>query len=120
VEILLDPSGAGTLNDDLYHLVIKSTGDPEFERGIGVSPPIGRVEPWPGKRPDYAVSLRDDGWTAEIAIPISSLGPQAMRNRIWGVNLTRMEPQRGEYSDWARATRYCYDARSLGNLIWRE
>ncbi|HKQ48403.1 MAG TPA: glycoside hydrolase domain-containing protein [Phycisphaerae bacterium] len=120
VEILLDPTGAGTLSDDLYHIVIKSTGDLVVERGVGVTPPIGRTEPWAGKRPDYAVSISDDGWTAEIAIPISSLGPQAARSRVWGINLARMEPQRGEYSDWARAPRHCYDARSLGNLIWPE
>jgi len=120
VEILIDPSGAGTLSDDLYHIVIKSTGDPVFERGIGVSPPIGKVNAWEGRRPDYAVSVSEDGWTAEIAIPLSALGPQAARSRVWGVNLARLEPQRGEYSDWARAPRYCYDARSLGNLIWPE
>ena len=120
VEILLEPTGVGTLSDDLYHIIIKSTGDPVFERGVGVTPPIGRMEPWPGKRPDYAVSVSDDGWTAEIAIPISALSPQAARSRAWGINLARMEPQRGEYSDWARAPRYCYDARSLGNLIWVE
>lgn len=120
VEILIDPSGSGTLSDDLYHVIIKSTGDPIFERGVGVSPPIGRVETWEGKRPDYAVSAGDGGWTAEIAIPLSALGPRAARSRVWGINLARLEPQRGEYSDWARAPRYCYDPRSLGNLIWPE
>jgi hypothetical protein len=120
VELLIDPTGAATLSDDLYHLVIKSTGDPVFERGVGVSPPIGNVAPWPGRRPDYAVSMGEGGWTAELAIPLSSLGPEAMRSGVWGVNVARLEPQRGEYSDWARAPRYCYDARSMGNLIWPE
>lgn len=120
VEIILDPSGTGTLSEDLYHIVIKSTGDPVFERGVGVSPPIGKVAAWDGRRPDYAVSVSEDGWTAEIAIPLSALGPQASRNRVWGMNLARLEPQRGEYSDWARVPRYCYDARSLGNLVWPD
>ncbi len=35
-----------------------------------------------------------------------------------GEHIARLEPQRGEYSDWARAPRYCYDPRTLGNLVW--
>ena len=60
------------------------------------------------------------GWCAEIAIPIASFGPQAAKNPIWGINLARFEPSRGEYSDWSRAPRYCYDPRTLGNLIWPQ
>jgi hypothetical protein len=118
VEILIDPTNAGTQSGDLYHIVLKSTGDPVFERGIGVVPPIGRCDPWPGRPPDYCVTLNDQGWAAELAIPLSTFGPEAARSTIWGFNIARLEPRRGEYSDWARAPRYCYDPRTLGNMVW--
>lgn len=120
VEILLDPTGTATQPDDLYHIVIKSTGDPVFERGVSVVPPIGKVRPWPGRRPEYSVSIDEEGWTAELAIPIAALGPTAGATRVWGMNLARLEPIRGEYSDWARAPRHCYDPRALGNLVWAD
>lgn len=118
VEIMIDPTGAATRPDDLYHIVVQSTGDPVFEQGVSVSPPIGKVGTWPGKRPEYAVTREGSGWTAEVAINISALGKTSGPHRIWGVNLARLEPERGEYSDWARAPRYCYDPRTCGNLIW--
>ncbi len=120
VEILIDPTGVGTLSDDLFHMVIKSTGDPVFERGVGVQPPIGQVRGWPGRRPAYCVVQGREGWTAELVISLSAFGEAARRSRVWGINLARLEPQRGEYSDWARAPRYCYDPRTLGNLIWAD
>jgi hypothetical protein len=118
IEILIDPTNAGTQSGDLYHLVVKSTGDPFFERGVGTSPPIGQSGPWPGKPPEYCVTATENGWSAEIAIPIATFGPEATKTRIWGFNMARLEPRRGEYSDWARAPRYCYDPRTLGNLVW--
>jgi hypothetical protein len=117
VEILIDPSGLATRSDDLYHVVIFSTGDPIFERGVLTDPPIGEAGPWTGHRPLYAVRDSADGWTAEIAIDRADFGPES-RTRIWGLNVARLEPRRGEYSDWARARRHCYNPRSMGNLIW--
>ena len=118
IEILIDPTNAGTQSGDLYHIVLKSTGDPVFERGVGTTPPIGECRPWPGKPPEYCVATTENGWSAEIAIPLASFGPDATKNHIWGFNMTRLEPRRGEYSDWARAPRYCYDPRTLGNLVF--
>lgn len=122
VEILIDPTGSATRPDDLYHLVIKSTGDPLFERGVSVEPPIGRVRAWPGEPPAYAVMRLDGGWVAELAIAVSALGGEhagaAPLPPVWGINVARLEPLRGEYSDWSRAARYCYDPRTLGNLVW--
>lgn len=118
IEIMIDPTGAATRPDDVFHVVIQSTGDPVFEQGVSVSPPIGKVASWPGTRPSYAVTRHGDGWTAELAIPISALGKTTGTGRVWGVNVARLEPIRGEYSDWARAPRYCYDPRTLGNLVW--
>jgi hypothetical protein len=117
VEILLDPTNAGVQSDDLYHVVIKSTGVALFEKGVGIEPPIGASGPWPGALPQYAVARTEDGWSAEVAIPLATFGPTA-NARVWGLNVTRLEPQRGEYSDWAAAPRYCYDPRTLGNLVW--
>jgi hypothetical protein len=117
IEILLDPTHLGTQSGDFYHVVLKSTGDPLFEKGVCMEPPIGRCEPWPLPLPKYAVARREDGWSAEIAIALECFG-KAARKRVWGLNVARLEPQRGEYSDWARAPRYCYDPRATGNLIW--
>lgn len=129
VEILLDPTGTATRSDEMYHIVIKSTGDPVFERGVSVTPPTGKVRPWPGRRPAYSVSRDEEGWTAELAIPISPLMQEdsrrgtaeaQSRRGVWGLNLARLEPIRGEYSDWARAPRYCYDPHAMGNLVWDD
>ncbi|HWL92475.1 MAG TPA: glycoside hydrolase domain-containing protein [Phycisphaerae bacterium] len=120
VEIVLDPSNKATQSGDLFHIVIKSSGNPRFERGIGTEPPIGEVQPWPGPLPDCSVAATDYGWSAEIAIPIASLGADAEAHPVWGMNLARLEPVRGEYSDWARVPRYCYDPNAMGNLVWPE
>lgn len=120
VEILIDPTNLATRSDDLFHLVIKAEGGAVFERGVGIVPPVGRTAPWPGAAPHYAVARTAYGWSAEIAIAIDALGPAARTSPVWGVNLARFEPIRGEYSDWARAPRYCYDPRTFGNLIWIE
>ncbi len=120
VEIILDPSNKGTQSGDLYHIVLKSTGNPRFERGIGTRPPIDDVKPWPGALPQSCVIRTEYGWSAEVAIPIASLGEHAAANRVWGLNLTRLEPTRGEYSDWARVPRHAYDPRALGNLVWPD
>jgi len=118
VEILIDPTNTGTQSGDLYYIVLQSTGDPVFQRGVPTQPPIGPCEPWPGPLPSYCVATTEYGWSAEVSIPIDGFGPQAAKNLIWGFNVARLEPQRGEYSNWACAPRYCYDPRTLGNLVW--
>ena len=70
--------------------------------------------------PRYGVLRSETGWSAEIAIPFAALGAKPSPTGVWGINVARLEPVRGEYSDWARAPRYCYDPRTLGNLIWAE
>ncbi|MBI5763057.1 MAG: DUF4091 domain-containing protein [Planctomycetes bacterium] len=119
VEILLDPTNGGSRPDELYHVVIKSNGLAVFEKGVGVKPPICRREPWPAGEPAYAVQRTAYGWTAELAIPLQSFGKAAAES-VWGLNITRLEPTRGEYSDWARVPRHSYNPRCLGNLIWSE
>lgn len=120
VEIILDPTNRGTQSGDLFHIVLKSTGNPKFEYGIGTKPPIDDVRAWPGPQPQSCVIKTEYGWSAEVAIPLESFGEGAKSSRVWGLNLTRLEPTRGEYSDWARAPRHAYDPRAMGNLVWPE
>ena len=119
VEILIDPTNSAILSDDLFYIVLKSTGQAVFEHGIEMSPAIGRSVPWLVK-PRWKIEVNDKSWSAELAIPVSAFGPNAASFPIWGVNIARLEPARGEYSDWARAVRHCYDPRTLGNLVWAD
>ena len=117
VEILLDPTGAGAVSDDLYHVVIKASGQAIFERGIEMTPPIGGSKPWTANQ-KFVVESGSKAWTAEVAIPLSALGRSATEVKVWGLNVARFEPTRGEYANWAGARRHCYDPRTLGNLVW--
>lgn len=117
VEILLDPTGRAAAPDDLYHIVMKGSGQAIFEQGIEMTPPIGRAKPWVAEQ-KFAIEAGEKSWTAEIAIPRSTFGRGAGRSKIWGLNVTRLEPLGNEYSNWAAAQRHCYDPASLGNLVW--
>jgi len=117
VEVLFDPSGRGAASDDLYHVVIKASGQAIFEQGIEMTPPIGKSKPWIGEQ-KFAIESGEKAWTAEIAIPKSAFGRRGNRSKIWGLNVTRLDPSRSEYSNWAAARRHCYDPATLGNLVW--
>lgn len=117
VEILLDPTGRAAAPDDLYHIVIKASGQAIFEQGIEMTPPIGRSRPWVAEQ-KYAIESSDKSWTAEIAIPRSAFGRGAGKARIWGLNVTRLDPVRNEYSNWAAVQRHCYDPSAMGNMVW--
>jgi len=117
VEILLDPRGlvAGT-SSDIYCLQVKPSGLLVARQGCRTDPPIGTCRPWPcGAR--VAVSVQRDVWIIELAIPLDSLGPEARRQRVWGVNVTRLDARRGEYSSWSGARGHCYLPQTLGSLI---
>lgn len=117
VEILLDPSNTATEPADLYHLVLKSSGAFAAERGIALPRHIGPTRPWPAHI-RHAVKPTADGWIAETAIPLASLGQPPRPGQVWGINFTRLDPSRGEYSNWAWSPRYCYNPRTLGRLLW--
>lgn len=119
VEIMVDPTNSAIQSDDLFHIVLKSTGQAVFERGIAMSPAIGRSTPWLSNA-QWMVEDLEKSWSAELAIPISAFGPDASNSPVWGINIARLESTRGEYSDWARAARFCYDPRTLGNLVWPD
>jgi hypothetical protein len=117
VEIILDPTASAMQVDDLYHIVIKASGQAIFERGVEVEPPIGNCRPWVAKQ-HYTIQEGQGHWSAEVAIPLDAFDARGWSPGIWGVNIARLEPVRGEYSNWAGARRHCYNPRSLGNLVW--
>ncbi len=117
IELLIDPrpSTEGT-SSDLYCLQVKPSGLLVARKGCRTEPPTGSSEPWScGAR--VAVKVEREFWTVELALPLEALGPQARRNNLWGVNVTRLDARRGEYSSWSGARGYCYTPRALGNLI---
>ncbi len=117
VEILLDPhnTAQGT-GENIYCLQIKPSGLLVARRGCLTDPPMNRSELWQsGAR--VAVSTEDDAWVVEAAVPLASLGDAALRNRVWGCNVTRLDARRGEYSSWSGAHGYTYAPHRLGNLV---
>lgn len=117
VEVILCPQNltVGTASD-LHLLQIKPNGVLLGWDGCPTDPPLGPVQPWlSGAR--VAVEHTPDAWTVEVAIPFDTLGPAARRERVWGLNITRLDARRGEYSSWSGARGYCYSPQALGNLI---
>ena len=118
VEVLFDPGATATgSSDDLYHLVVKRNGVVIAERGVGVTPPVGRHAPWPVQV--HAV-VRDMAarWVVELAIPLSGFSGSDRPLPVWGFNVARMHGRLGEYASWSGARRHMYNTLSLGNLVW--
>ncbi|MCP4590249.1 MAG: hypothetical protein GY842_05875 [bacterium] len=121
VEVLLDPTGAGTHSPaDLFHVVVKPTGA-VWELGVGTTPPMGRRRIWAADI-RYATRTYPNRWIAEVWIPWEAFGvegsprPHAHAERIWGANFARFDAHHQEYSNWAGAVRNVYDPAALGNL----
>jgi len=115
VEILIDPTNAGTRStSDLFHVVLKPNGW-FCERGIGTVPPTGVCRPWAAGLA-AAVQIHHDRWVAEVRIPLQAFGVRTEGRQIWGLNLTRFDLARQEFSNWSGAARNVYDPLSLGNL----
>ncbi|MGE0479764.1 MAG: hypothetical protein AB7Q17_04760 [Phycisphaerae bacterium] len=117
IEILIDPVNhvEGT-SGDLYCLQIKPSGLIVSRRGALTSPPIGPSEEWRSGAV-AKVGLTRRAWVVEIAVPVAALGRTASAGRVWGLNVTRLDARRGEYSSWSGARGYCYSPKRLGNLI---
>ena len=115
VEVLLDPGGKASGLSDLYHLVIKPNGVHICERGVACKPALGAVGAWPASA-SVAIGSQDAAWTAEVAIPLASLGPDG-QSAFWRVNFMRYSPQGDECSSWSGAQRYFYDPRNLGTMF---
>ncbi|MBN2448080.1 MAG: DUF4091 domain-containing protein, partial [Phycisphaerae bacterium] len=120
IEVLLSPENVTAgLPSDLYLLQVKPSGLVVTQRGCPTDPPTGRVEPWnAGAR--VAIGQDRDAWIVELAIPLDSLGSAARENRIWGLNIARLDARRGEYSSWSGARGHCYSPQSLGNVIFQR
>ncbi|RMF73921.1 MAG: hypothetical protein D6744_15100 [Planctomycetota bacterium] len=117
VEILLSPdNNLSPAADDLYVLQVKPSGLLLARRGALTDPPMSRSEVWDA-RATVAVKLYADAWTVELAIPFAAFGPDALAGRVWGLNITRLDAHRGEYSSWSGARGHCYAPRRLGNLL---
>ena len=116
VEILIDPTNAGThAAEDLYHIVIKR-GAALFERGIATDPPIGPRSIWSADI-RYATRASNDTWVIELRIPRDAFGEDHSGLRIWGINFARYDASRREYRNWSGAVHNAYDPLSLGNLM---
>lgn len=117
LEILLCPSNvASGTSADLFQMQIKPSGMVVARKGCATEPPMGSTGEWECDA-RVSVQIGRQGWVVEAAIPIASLGRPAIQNRIWGVNITRMDALRGEYSSWSGARGNCYLPQTLGNLI---
>lgn len=118
VEVLIDPRPANIALSpgDVFVLQVKPSGVLSAQRGYRTDPPICPVEPWnPGAT--AATLIEPAIWVTEIAIPLSSLGASRSSGGIWGVNITRLDARRGEYSSWSAARRHAWNPQTLGNLI---
>ncbi len=117
IELILDPqSSQQTTHGDLLVLQIKPNGFTAARRGPRTEPPIGASAPWLVDA-RVASSVKREAWVVEIALPIDALGEAARRDRIWGVNVARLDAARGEYSSWSGARDHCYSPQTLGNLV---
>jgi len=117
IEVLIDPRPAiDGASSDLYCLQVKPNGLLVARKGCRTEPPVGTSQDWQsGAR--VAVSVGREAWVVEMAVPLAALGPQARQNRVWGLNVTRLDARRGEYSSWSGARGCCYSPQALGNLI---
>lgn len=114
LEIVLDPGGEAIVPSDLLHIVLKANGAVVTERGAPCLAEIGGHGDWAGGV-NAAIDdhSQNDRWTAEVRIPLRSLGKLAP---IWGINFGRFNARLGEYSSWSGARRYLYSPTSLGNI----
>ncbi|MBI4581663.1 MAG: hypothetical protein HY718_18350, partial [Planctomycetes bacterium] len=114
IEIVLDPTGVGVVPQDLLHIAVKANGAVITERGAPCLMRVGGHADWAG---GVTAAIDDqsqpDRWTAEIRIPLASLGRPAP---IFGINFARYQARLGEYSTWSGARRYLYSPVSLGNI----
>lgn len=115
LEIVIDPTGRAVAPGDILHIVMKTNGVVIAERGAACLGAVAPVEGWPAN----VVAAVDDTpqpgrWTAEIRLPLASLGRLAP---IWGINFARYHARTGEYASWSGAQRYLYSPLTLGN-IW--
>lgn len=115
VEILLDPTNAGTPSTaDVYRIVV-SPGGAFWQHGVATQPPTSRLVAWPVNI-RHAVQVAGDHWSAEVEVPLDIFPEVARRHSIWGMNITRFDLESQEYSNWSGAVGNAYNPQTLGNL----
>jgi hypothetical protein len=117
IELLLAPSNqAAASAAGIYCLQIKPSGLLVARRGPLTDPPMCESQPWEAEA-RVAVHQGREEWTVELAIPLQALGREAAGQRVWGMNVTRLDARRGEYSSWSGASGYAYATQLLGSLV---
>lgn len=118
VEIVIDPTNAGTTNPaDVFHIVVKANGALVTERGVPSDPPIGETSAWVAGA-SAAVRHQQDHWTAEVQVPRAAFAGAAVSRDVWAINFARFHARTAEYANWAAAKSQIYNPRSMGNLVW--
>lgn len=65
-----------------------------------------------------AVSLRRDGWSAEIGIPFSVFGSAPEPGTCWKVNFSRESRSSGEFSSWSPVKAGFHEPENFGMLVF--
>lgn len=116
LEILLSPTETAGGGGDLYVVQIKPSGLVIATRGARTEPPMNPVLSWTADV-RCATRVTSRSWIAEVSIPLAAFGPEARQSRIWGLNVTRLDARRGEYSSWSGTQGQCYAPDRLGNVV---
>ncbi len=117
VEVILNPANVAQGSPaDLLLLQVKPSGLLVAREGCLTDPPAGESRPWISGA-QVATHVSTKAWTVELSLPLEALGAAARRNRIWGINVARLDSRRGEYASWSGATGHCYQPASNGNLL---
>jgi hypothetical protein len=102
VEVLLDPTHR---HQETLSLQLNAAGTLLATRGKG--------QPWQACARG-AVRIVGNAWTAELAIPLASLGIDLAVGTTWGINLGVHHAARDEYVTWSLGA--VEDAGRLGNV----
>ena len=106
IEIFLSPSEIAN-EDNYFHFCLNIEG---YRYGDGLAN-TGFMVPWQVKTQKYK-----DYWTAEIAIPFSSIVSPMGNENYWRLNITRNEVPSGELSSWAKTNGSFHSPYYFGKL----
>lgn len=115
VEILLDPTNAGSPSTAEVYRISVGPGGALWQHGVATDPPTAPSTVWPANI-RQAVRVANDHWSAEIEVPLAAFPEGVRDHKIWGLNIARFDIEYQEFSNWAGAVGNVYNPRSLGNL----
>ncbi|KKL87164.1 hypothetical protein LCGC14_1937470, partial [marine sediment metagenome] len=108
VEIFLSPDAAG--GRDYYQITVNPGGTVFDARA--------RDKAWNGELA-VATSIRRGSWTVEVGIPFKSLGLSGRPdNKVWRMNLTRLNTDTGEDTSWCVLGDYRSHTPSRFGYLW--